>query len=116
MVLGKLLGNEGAAEQALHAGEVAGATLNYIHEKPVSELKTPGFFSMAYPTVFINVSCDFTAPRLVKIPFKEYIEHIYYCVDNRVSTHPFFKILSYEFAVKNAGTSTGKICCCPTVK
>ena len=46
---------------------------------------------MAYPTVFINASCDFTATRLVKIPFKEYIEHIYYCVDNRVSTHPFLK-------------------------
>ena len=44
LVLGKRLGNEGAAEQALHAGEVAGATLNYIHEKPVSELTTQGFF------------------------------------------------------------------------
>ena len=108
LVLGKLLGNEGAAEQALHAGEVAGATLNHIHEKPVSELKTPGFFSMAYPTVFINASCDFTAPRLVKIPFKEYIEHIYYCVDNRVSTHPFLKFFLMNLQLRMQALQQGR--------
>ena len=63
---------------------------------------------MAYPTVFINASCDFTAPRLVKIPFKEYIEHIYYCVDNRVSTHPFFKFFLMNLQLRMQALQQGR--------
>ena len=39
----------------------------YIRGEPLNELKTPGFFTMAFPTVFINGSCDITIPNLVEI-------------------------------------------------
>ena len=67
IVLNRLLGSEAAAEEAIQHGAVAGADMEYTRENPVNELKTPGFFAMAYPTVFINGSCDFTVPRLVKM-------------------------------------------------
>ena len=75
-VLNRLLGSEAAAEEAIQHGAVAGADMEYTRENPVNELKTPGFFAMAYPTVFINGSCDFTVPRLVKIAFNDYITRI----------------------------------------
>ena len=62
---------------------------------------------MAYPTVFINSSCDFTAPSLVKIPLKVYIEHIYYCVDNRVSSYPFFKFFLMNLQLRMQSPQQG---------
>ena len=91
IVLNRLLDSEAVSEEAIQHGAVAGADMEYTRENPVNELKTPGFFAMAYPPVLINGSCDFTVPRLLKITFNDYITHIYHCQNNRVAKHPYLK-------------------------
>ena len=66
LTLAKLLGSEDAANEAINEGNVARATLEYNTEQPLNELNTVGFFSMAFPTIFVNGSCDYTTPLLVK--------------------------------------------------
>ena len=46
---------------------------------------------MAYPTVFMSGSCDYTDAKLHSLDFQKWVNHIYYNVDNRVSSHPYLK-------------------------
>ena len=50
-----------------------------------------GFFTMCYPHLFVNGSCDITVKGLSVIDYDEWVEHIYYNVDNRVPSNPFLK-------------------------
>ena len=68
------------------------SNIEKLKGEPIKELQTPGFFAMAYPTVFISGSCDITVPKLVKLDLQDWIQHIYYNMDNRVSAHPHFLI------------------------
>ncbi|XP_057310732.1 uncharacterized protein LOC130648690 [Hydractinia symbiolongicarpus] len=106
-ILQKLLGSEDAVNQALEHGTIANANLEFTREQPIRELKTPGFFTMAYPTVFINGNCDLTVPRLSKINFEEYIEHIYYCSDNRVARHPYLKFFLLNMRLRMQALQQG---------
>ena len=67
-------------------------------EKPLNELKTPGFFTQAFPTVFVSGSCDFTDNSLVSIELDEWISHIYYQGDGRVSKHPSLKLFLFNLS------------------
>ena len=62
---------------------------------------------MAFPTVFINGSCDLTIPRLVDINFNEFIEHIYFTQDNRVSKHPYLKFALLNLCLRKQALSQG---------
>ena len=46
-------------------------------EKPISELNTKGFFTMAYPELFINGSGDWTISNQRKPDFQQWINHSY---------------------------------------
>ena len=69
-------------------------------QPPLNELKTPGFFAMAYPTIFINGTCDFTTPKLVTMEYDHFVEHIYFNKDNRVSKHPFLKYFLHNLGLR----------------
>ena len=86
-----LLGNEKVANEALQGKKIAQGDWDWINAEPVKELNTPGFFALAFPTIFISGSCDFTTPKVSKSDFKSWIEHIYFNKDNRVSSHPYLK-------------------------
>ena len=101
LILDKLLGRKGAGKQALRQGQVAETNWAYIKDQPlINELRTPGFFTMAFPTVFINGSCDYTTPKLVAIDYQEFVEHIYYTGDGRVSKHPYLKFLLLNLGLR----------------
>ena len=107
IMLNRLLGSEEATDQALQQGQVAGAEIQYTRENPLRELKTPGFFAMAFPNVFVNGSCDFTVPKLVKLSFKDYIQHIYYTGDNRVAKDPYLKFFLLNIDMRMQALHTG---------
>jgi len=60
-------------------------------EKPISELNTKGFFTMAYPELFINGSGDWTISNQRKPDFQQWINHIYWTTDARIANHPHLK-------------------------
>ena len=92
-LLKKIAGNSEAVDDLLQSRNAIQMNWNRIDSEPVSELKTPGFFAMAYPTIFIAGSCDITIQRLVEIDYADWVEHIYFNVDNRVPAHPYLKFI-----------------------
>ena len=49
------------------ANTFALAEWKYADEEPLSELKTPGFFAQAFPSIFTGATCDFTHNPLVTV-------------------------------------------------
>ena len=105
-ILDKLLG-KGAGQQAVLNGQVASANRDHVKGEQLNELKTLGFFVMAFPTIFVNGSCDFTAPKLVDIVFDEWIQHIYFTGDGRVSKHPYLKFLLLNLRLRKMALNQG---------
>ena len=93
---------EKTASAALQGKKIEQGDWDWINAEPIKELNTPGIFSMAFPTIFISDSCDFTNPKVSKSDFKSWIEHIYFNKDNRVSSHPYLKGFSIKSSVTNA--------------
>ena len=79
----------------------------YARGEPLNELKTPGFFTMAFPTVFINGSCDITVPNVVSVNFNDFVEHIYFVQDNRVSKHPYLKFVLLNLRLRKQALTQG---------
>ena len=65
------------------------------------------FFAMAFPTVFINGTCDLTVPKLVTIEYEEFVQHIYYNIDGRVSKHPFLKFFLLNLGLRMKALKQG---------
>ena len=80
-MLEKILGDETSVDRAIQSNTIAQSNIEKLKGEPIKELATPGFFAMAYPTIFISGSCDITIPKLVKLDFQDWIEHIYYSFD-----------------------------------
>ena len=101
-----LLGETGAAERAINEGVL---DLNYqSDQEPLRELSTPGFFSMCYPSIFVNGTCDITIKKIHTIELKEWIQHLYYVLDNRVASHPFLKFHLHNILMKQRALSQGR--------
>ena len=62
---------------------------------------------MAFPTVFINGSCDITIPSLVEVKFDDFIQHIYYTQDNRVAKHPYLKFCLLNLRLRKQALTQG---------
>ena len=89
-LLDNLVGRRGGGQNVLNnGGTTANVNWNRASGDPITELKTEGFFTQAFSTIFINGSCDMTIPKLKSINYDEFVTHIYQNVDNRVSQHPF---------------------------
>ena len=73
----------------------------------MKELSTDGFFTMTFPTIFINGSCDFTIANLKSVKYDEFVKHIYYNIDNRVSQHPFLKFVLLNLGLRQRALSQG---------
>ena len=99
-IINKLIGKE--VDQTVAVGD-----WSYADGQPLSELKTPGFFAMSFPTIFINGSCDITHNPLVKIDFEEWLEHIYFQGDGRVSKHPYLKFFHYNLNLRMKALKQG---------
>ena len=106
-LLRKIVGEGEALDDFLNSRNAIQMNWNRIDADPVPELKTPGFFAMAYPTIFIAGSCDITVQRLIKVEFTEWIEHIYYNEDNRVPSHPYLKFFLLNLRMRNQALSQG---------
>ncbi len=106
-LLKKIVGNSDALDKLLESRNAIQMSWNRIDSDPIPELKTPGFFAMAYPTLFIAASCDITVQRLVNIDYKEWVEHIYYNVDNRVAAHPYLKFFLLNLRMRTQALSQG---------
>ena len=53
-------------EQCVAVGE-----WEYSSGEPLEELKTPGLFSMSFPSIFVNGSCDLTHNPISKVEFED---------------------------------------------
>ena len=62
---------------------------------------------MAYPTIFISGSCDITIPKLGNIDLQDWIEHIYYNIDNRVASHPYLKFFLLNLRLHKQALNQG---------
>ena len=102
-----LLGNEKAANVASQAKKIAQGDWDWINAKPVKELNTPGFFALAFPTIFISDSCDFTTPKVSKSVFEFWIEHIYFNKDNRISSHQYLKTFLLNLQLRTQALNLG---------
>ncbi|XP_066913356.1 uncharacterized protein [Clytia hemisphaerica] len=89
------------------ANTFALADWKYADEEPLSELKTPGFFAQAFPSIFTGATCDFTHKPLVTVGLDEWIKHIYFQKDNRVSKHPFLKFFLYNLSLRKKALNNG---------
>ena len=90
-------------------------------DAPVDPLSVPGFFTKAFPCIFVNGSCDPTIKdRLFRsINSKNidlWIEHIYYNQDNRVAKHPFLKFLLTNIKNKYKAFSQSDFCVNSTLR
>ena len=70
---------------------------------------------MAYPTIFINGTCDFTTPKLVTMEYDHFVEHIYFNKDSRVSKHPFLKFFLYNLGLRMKALKQRSFFSCSTV-
>ena len=62
---------------------------------------------MAYPTIFVNGSCDITDNKLCNVKLEEFIDHIYHNVDNRVTKHPTLRFLLLNLSLRNRALQQG---------
>ncbi len=58
-------------------------------QNPVNE-NTPGYMSMAFPTLFPDGKADFNQPRLHKIHLSDYFKHLVRYKDGRFARHRRF--------------------------
>ena len=89
------------------ANTFALAEWEYADADPLAELKTPGYFSQAFPTVFIGGSCDFTHNNLVSVELDEWIKHIYFQGDSRVANHPTLKFVLLNLSLRQKALKNG---------
>lgn len=61
-MLKKFLGDDqDMLQQVIKQGNIASTCFNQNkRDTPIRELSTPGFFTMAYPHIFVNGTCDIT--------------------------------------------------------
>ena len=62
---------------------------------------------MAFPTVFVNGSCDLTTPKLINIEYEEFVQHIYFTGDSRVSKHPYLKFVLLNLGLRQKALNQG---------
>ena len=87
-----------------------GGIISATDDKPLPELATKGFFTMAYPHIFINGSCDFTIKKSCNIDFQQWVTHIYFCCDNRVPAHRFLKFHLLNISNRTKALNQGSFC------
>ena len=69
-LIDSLLPRRGASKNILNDGSrVAQLNWDYANGDAVKELSTDGFFTMTFPTIFINGSCDFTIANLKSVKY-----------------------------------------------
>ena len=107
-----LIGENETSSQYIKAGKIAEISLNQKdgYEKVICELQHSGFFTMCYPHIFVNGSCDFTVKGLRNLNYDEWVEHIYYNVDNRVASDPFLKFHLMNIGLKQKALNQGSYC------
>ena len=95
----------------MEAGKVAAMKFNKSsQQKRIPELSTDGFFTMAYPHIFVYGSCDITIKRAVEVDYLQWVEHIYFTVDNRVAAHPFLKFYLLNLGLRQRALRQGSFC------
>jgi len=62
---------------------------------------------MSFPSIFINGSCDNTHDPLVKIDYADWVSHIYFQGDGRVTKHPSLKFLLYNIGLRKQALQQG---------
>ena len=62
---------------------------------------------MAFPSIFTAGTCDTTSPLVKSLKFDEWVEHIYYNVDNRVAQHPFLKFFLLNLKLRVQALNQG---------
>ena len=108
-LLKKFLGNDADNWQdVINEGRIAEIPFNNkSNEKVLSELSNEGFFTMAYPHIFVNGSCDITIKKIRSIDYLQWVEHIYFTTDNRVAAHPFVKFQLVNIGLKKRALNQG---------
>ena len=111
-LLDKFLKNSSQTwEHVIEAGKVAAMKFNKSsQQKLIPELSTDGFFTMAYPHIFVYGSCDITIKRVVEVDYLQWVEHIYFTVDNRVAAHPFLKFHLLNLGLRQRALRQGSFC------
>ena len=65
---------------------------------------------MCYPHIFVGGSCDITIKLLRNVDYVQWVEHVYYNVDNRVSANPFLKFHLLNIGFKKRALTQGSYC------
>ena len=95
--------------QYISAGKVAEVPFNNSkhREKPMPEMQVEGYWTMCYPHIFVNGSCDITIKSQCNIDFEEWVQHIYHATDNRVPSDPFLKFHLMNVGLKKKALDQG---------
>ena len=101
----KIVGDDLEDEDPLNAAAIIEPSDDGPRDKPLKELSTVGFFSMAFPEVFVNSTCDYTVLKQKQPPFDEWIKHIYWTSDARVANHPHLKFYLLNLKLRKKALS-----------
>ncbi|XP_066920336.1 uncharacterized protein [Clytia hemisphaerica] len=106
------LGDNANVEEILEAGQVADIGRLHLNkrEKPIPELSTDGFFTMCYPHIFVNGTCDYTIKAARTLKYEDWVQHICYCNDNRVPAHRFLKFHLMNISMRKKALDQGSFC------
>ena len=96
-------------QRALASGSIAAGVQARTEGEPLRELRTRGFFTMAFPHIFVNGSCDITIKdNKVNVPtLDEATEHIYFDDDGRVAGDEFLGSVLLALRQRQATLSQG---------
>jgi hypothetical protein len=77
-------------------------------QNPVNE-QTPGYMSMAFPTLFPDGTADFNLPRLHSVQLGDYFEHLLLYEDERFARHRRFPWFMFNTLQRHRTLSQSRI-------
>ena len=78
-------------------------------DTPISEFRTEGYMSCAFPTLFPTGAGDFLAPRLNTVTVGEYFKHLLRYGDGQFARHPRFRYFALNTEMRWRALQTGRV-------
>ena len=94
-----------------HISDRAAEVLNWpaAAREPVSEFRTEGYLSMAFPTLFPDGAGDISSPRLQRISAANYFRHLMLLEDGRFARHHRFRYVALNTVLRWRALTSGRV-------
>ena len=111
------LGSKSADEQAEEKGDSCkenGDQQDHMSwptygSNPISEFTTEGYFTQAFPALFLTGAGDFRSPRLRSVTLGEYLKHIMRYKDGRFARHPRLRYFALNTMMRWRALETARV-------